>query len=468
MSIKFPFIIEVEAVDMGDKGSAISKDDQGRVYMVEGLIPGDRATVQAYKKRKSIIQASLLHIITPSESRVTPFCDHFGVCGGCKWQQMNYETQLRFKQKAVLDAMYRIGHLQIAEVFDIVGANQIQHYRNKMEYTFSDKRWLTEEEIKSDSVISDNNALGFHRPGAFDKIVNINKCWLQDDYSNLIRNSIKDFCEKTNYTFFNLKSQTGLMRNLILRNTSQNEWMLAVIFAYDDKEKIQQLLDFIRSSFPEIYSLQYAINSKKNDSIFDLHFITHSGKDHIIEHLGPIKYKISAKSFFQTNSDQAKTLYDITKSFAGLTGRELVYDLYCGTGSIGLYLADQAAQVVGIEEIDAAVLDAKENALLNSIDNAFFYTGDVKKLLDNEFIARHGKPDLIVTDPPRAGMHESVVQTLLEVAAPRIVYVSCNPATQARDLALLSSAYQIDKIQPVDMFPHTAHVENVALLTLKL
>jgi 23S rRNA (uracil1939-C5)-methyltransferase len=465
MAIKFPFEIDVTAVDLGDKGQAIAKDDEGRVYMVEGLVPGDRARVLAFKKRKGIIATRRLAIIHASADRVEPFCEHFGICGGCKWQHMDYAAQLRFKEKSVLDAMQRIGHIPIGSFLPIVGTKDIRFYRNKLEYTFSDKRWLEEAEIQSGLPIAEPRALGFHRPGAFDKIVDINHCSLQDDFGNTLRLAIGEFCRKEKYTFFNLREQTGLMRNLMLRNSTLGEWMVCVIFAQNDEKRILHLMQWLEEQFPAITSLQYAVNTKRNDSLYDLHFQLYAGRDHIFEQLGHVRYKISPQSFFQTNSHQAKVLYDITRDFAGLKGTETLYDLYCGTGSIGLYLADAARTIIGIEEVPAAIQDAEQNKALNQVQNAHFYTGDVRFLLDEELLQRHGKPDVIVTDPPRAGMHADVVKTLLQVCAPRMVYVSCNPATQARDLALLNEAYQVDKMQPVDMFPHTAHVETVALLS---
>jgi 23S rRNA (uracil1939-C5)-methyltransferase len=465
MAVKFPFESEVQAVDLGDKGHAIARDAEGRVYMVEGLVPGDRARVLALKKRKGIIATRRLALLEASADRVEPFCQHFGVCGGCKWQHMDYAAQLRFKEKSVVDAMERIGHIQIGTFLPIAGAQDIRFYRNKLEYTFSNKRWLEEAEIKSGLPVEEPRALGFHRPGAFDKIVDINHCSLQDDFGNTLRLAIGDFCRREKYSFFDLREQTGLMRNLMLRNSSLGEWMVCVIFAQPDEKRIQRLMQWLQEQFLAITSLQYAVNTKRNDSLYDLHFQMFAGRDHIIEQLGHVQYKISPQSFFQTNSRQAKVLYDITRDFAGLTGTETVYDLYCGTGSIGLYLADTARTIIGIEEVAAAIRDAEQNKALNQVQNAHFYTGDVRFLLDEALLQRHGKPDVIVTDPPRAGMHADVVKTLLQVGAPRMVYVSCNPATQARDLAMLDEAYQVDRMQPVDMFPHTAHVETVALLS---
>jgi 23S rRNA (uracil1939-C5)-methyltransferase len=465
--MKFPFEVEVDVVDLGDKGLAIAKDTSGRVYLLEGLVPGDKALIRAYKKRKGIILANSISLLSASSSRTSPFCAHFGVCGGCKWQHLQYETQLQFKQKTVIDAMQRIGHLNIGEVLPIARAESLSHYRNKLEYTFSDRRWLTSAEIQSEETPVERNALGFHRPGAFDKIVQIEACHLQDSFGDQIRNAIFAYAIQHQLTFYNLKGHSGYLRNLILRNSSLGEWMVCLIVAQDEPEALSALLDFIKNEFPQISSLQYAINKKRNDSIYDLHFVNYAGKDHIIEQLGNVRYRISAQSFFQTNPAQAKVLYDITRSFAGLSGKETVYDLYCGTGSIGLYLADAAAQVIGIEEVEAAIADAKRNKDINQIDNAHFYTGDVRFLLDQALISKHGRADVIVCDPPRAGMHDQVLFSLLEIAAPRLVYVSCNPSTQARDLAILSRDYDIVRMQPVDMFPHTAHVENVALLEKK-
>ena len=465
--MKEQIVKNVEVIDIADKGLAVAKDTDGQIYMVEKLVPGDKADIRIFKKRKGVRFGAPFKIISESPHRQPSFCKHFGTCGGCKWQHMTYEAQLHFKEQTVLNAIRRIGKTEIPEIHPILGSISDQFYRNKMEYSFSNKRWLFPEELHAESLPLQPQGLGFHTTGAFDKVVDIHQCFLQDDLANAIRNRVRAFALNQNFTFFDLRAQKGLLRNLIIRNTTLNEWMVVVVFYENQKKAIQSMMEMLRKEFPEITSLQYIINSKKNDTIFDQEVICHFGKDHIIEQLGPVRYKISAKSFFQTNSHQAKRLYDITKSFAGLTGHENVYDLYTGTGSIALYLADQAKHVVGIEEVDAAIQDAKINMQLNNISNATFYTGDVKDILTPQFIDDHGKADVVITDPPRAGMHEKLIETLLSQESPRIVYVSCNPATQARDIALLSSKYQLMAIQPVDMFPHTHHIENVARLDIK-
>lgn len=457
------YIVEnVKIVDIADKGMSIGKDVEGQVYMVEKLIPGDRADIRIFKRRKGIKFAAPHLVHEWSEHRTEAFCSHFGICGGCKWQHMAYEAQLQYKEQTVYNAIKRIAKTDIPEMHPILGCQEDRYYRNKMEYSFSNKRWLTDEEMQMDII--QENALGFHRPGAFDKVVNIEKCYLQDDFANEIRNTVRGIAEEKGFTFFDLRAQKGLLRNLMIRNTTLGEWMVVVVFFEHNEKQISYLMNALHEAFPQIASLQYIINQKKNDSIYDQEVICYKGKDHIIEQLGNVRYKISAKSFFQTNSIQAKRLYDITAAFAGLKGEENVYDLYTGTGSIALYLAHHAKSVVGIEEVDAAVIDARQNMVLNNIENTTFYTGDVKEILTEEFAQIHGKPDVLITDPPRAGMHEKVVQMLLELEAPKIVYVSCNPATQARDIGLLATKYDLVAIQPVDMFPHTHHIENVALL----
>jgi len=460
--LKEQIVENVRIVDIADKGMSIGKDAQGQVYMVERLIPGDRADVRIFKKRKGIKYAAPHVVHEWSAHRTTPFCEHFGVCGGCKWQHMAYSAQLSYKEQTVYNAIKRIAKTDVPEMYPILGCEVDRYYRNKMEYSFSNKRWLTEAEMNTE--ITNPNALGFHRPGSFDKVVDIQKCHLQDEFANEIRNMVRAVAQQEGFTFFDLKAQHGLLRNLMIRNTTLGEWMVVVVFFEPNMEHIHTVLDAIHTAFPQITSLQYIINQKKNDSIYDQEVICYKGRDHIIEKLGDIQYKVSAKSFFQTNSMQAKRLYDITAKFAGLTGSENVYDLYTGTGSIALYLANYAQSVVGIEEVEAAVIDARANMELNDIENTTFYVGDVKDILTEAFAATHGKPDVLITDPPRAGMHEKVVHMLLELEAPKIVYVSCNPATQARDIALLESKYYLQAIQPVDMFPHTHHIENVALL----
>lgn len=465
--MKNTFEIEVVAVDTSDKGHAICRDDLGRVFFVEGLIPNDRALVHVWGKKKGHFYANIVSVLQYSEYRDTPFCPHFGVCGGCKWQHMSYKAQLQFKEKKVLDAMKRIGHLSINTFLPIKEAPAQRYYRNKMEYTFSNKRWLTQLEMEGQSPVLDTNALGFHRPGSFDKVVDIQSCYLQENKANQIRNALGDYCRRERLSFFDLKHQKGLMRNLIIRKTSLGQWMACVIFGENDPQGIEKVMNFLQESFPDIQSLVYSINLKKNDSLFGLKFILHKGEQYIVEQLGNVKYRISPGSFFQTNSEQAKALFDIVVNFLELKGSETLYDLYCGAGSIGLYLADSTDKVIGIEELQTAIDDARANAALNGISNAFFYTGDVGSLFDEELIKKHGHADAIIVDPPRAGLHTHVVKSLLMTEAQKIVYVSCNPSTQARDLALLVEKYDIVKMQPVDMFPQTSHVENVALLHKK-
>jgi 23S rRNA (uracil1939-C5)-methyltransferase len=465
--VKEQIVKNVEVIDIADKGLAVAKDADGQIYMVEKLVPGDKADIRIFKRRKGVKFGAPLQIISESPYRQAAFCQHFGTCGGCKWQHMSYAAQLQFKEQTVLNAIRRIGKTEIPEIYPILGSISDQFYRNKMEYSFSNKRWLFPEEMNTGTPPVQPEGLGFHTPGAFDKVVDIHQCFLQDDLANTIRNKVRNFALQEGFTFFDLRAQKGLLRNLMIRNTSIGEWMVVVVFYEHQKKNILSIMQMLKDEFPQITSLQYIINSKKNDTIYDQEVVCYSGKDHIIEQLDQVRYKISAKSFFQTNSHQAKRLYDITKLFAGLTGNENVYDLYTGTGSIALYVADQARHVVGIEEVDAAIQDAKVNMQLNSIKNTTFYTGDVKDILTQQFITDHGKADVVITDPPRAGMHDKVIDTLLALEAPRIVYVSCNPATQARDIALLSNKYKLQAIQPVDMFPHTHHIENVARLDLK-
>jgi 23S rRNA (uracil1939-C5)-methyltransferase len=402
-----------------------------------------------------------------SPNRIDHTCEHFGVCGGCKWQHLNYETQLFFKQKTVTDAFVRIGKLDVSTMKPIFPNKEPYFYRNKLEFSFSDKKWLTTDEIKSGLEIDNRNALGFHIPKMFDKILDIKNCYLQAEPSNSIRNEIRDFAIKHNLTFFGVRDKTGLLRTLMLRTSSTGELMVLIQFFENQPENIDLLLSHLKITFPQITSLQYVINQKGNDTLQDLEIITFAGRDHIFEEMEGLKFKISAKSFYQTNSPQAYELYKITRDFCELKGDEVVYDLYTGTGTIANFVAKKAKKVVGVEYVPDAVIDAKNNSEFNSITNTVFFAGDMKDVLNADFIATHGKPDVIITDPPRAGMHEDVIAVLLKVGAPKIVYVSCNPATQARDLAMMAEAYDIKAIQPVDMFPQTAHVENVALLIKK-
>lgn len=454
----------LEVIDAGAKGKAVAKAKDGRVVFINNAVPGDVATVQTTKKRSSYYEGSAISFSEFSDKRVEPVCEHFGTCGGCKWQNMGYEHQLFYKQKEVENNLLRLGKIEIPSVQPILGSKKQYFYRNKMEFSFSDSKWLTLDQIKSDAIIEDKNALGFHIPGMWDKILDLNKCYLQADPSNAIRDFVKAKAEELNLPFFNTRNQEGLLRTLMIRTSTTGDVMVLVQFFYDDKVGRTQLLDALTQNFPEITSLLYVINSKGNDTIYDQDVICYSGNDHIFEEMEGLKFKINAKSFYQTNSEQAYELYKVTRDFADLSGNELVYDLYTGTGTIAQFVAKKAKKVVGVESVPEAIDAAIENAKLNNIENAEFYVGDMKKVFNQDFIDTHGIPDVVITDPPRDGMHKDVVGQLLTLSAPKIVYVSCNSATQARDLSLLDSVYKVVKIQPVDMFPQTHHVENVVLL----
>ncbi|WP_204345884.1 23S rRNA (uracil(1939)-C(5))-methyltransferase RlmD [Psychroserpens algicola] len=454
----------IEVIDAGAKGKTIAKAPDGRVIFLPNAVPGDVVDVQTFKKRKAYFEGKAIKFHTLSTKRTDPKCEHFGVCGGCKWQDMDYKFQLEYKQKEVTNNLVRLGHLELPEVTPILGSAEQYFYRNKMEFSFSDSRWLTIEEVQSDEDLGDRNALGFHIPGMWDKILDINKCWLQEDPSNAIRNAVKSFSVTNGLEFFNTRNQTGLLRTMMIRTSSTGDLMVMLQFFKDDKEKRELLLDYIAGTFPQITSLQYVINEKANDTIYDQNVICYKGKDYIFEEMEGLKFKINAKSFYQTNSAQAYELYKITRNFAGLNGDELVYDLYTGTGTIAQFVAKQAKHVVGVEAVPDAITAAKENAQLNGIENVDFYVGDMKNVFNAEFIEQNGVPDVIITDPPRDGMHKDVVNQILNIAPKKIVYVSCNSATQARDLALMKDLYKITKTQAVDMFPQTHHVENVVLL----
>ena len=454
----------VEVIDAGAKGKTVAKAPDGKVIFLPNAVPGDVVDVQTFKKRKSYYEGKATVFHSLSDKRTEPVCEHFGTCGGCKWQHMGYEHQLFYKQKEVVNNLTRLGHIELPEVSPIKGSEKQYFYRNKMEFSFSDSRWLTLEEIQSDEDLGDKNALGFHIPGMWDKILDVKTCHLQADPSNAIRNAVKDFSIKNDLEFFNTRNQTGLLRTLMIRTTSIGEIMVLIQFFKEDKLKRELLLEFLADEFPEITSLQYVINEKANDTIYDQEVICYKGSDHIFEEMEGLKFKINAKSFYQTNSEQAYELYKITRDFAGLKGDELVYDLYTGTGTIAQFVAKHARKVVGVESVPDAIVAAKENAQLNGIENVEFYVGDMKNVFNDSFIKTHGQPDIIITDPPRDGMHKDVVQQLLNIAAEKIVYVSCNSATQARDLALMNDMYKVAKIQSVDMFPQTHHVENVVLL----
>lgn len=419
------------------------------------------------RKKNHYAEAVAVKFHEKSPLRTEPFCSHFGVCGGCKWQCLSYEEQLKYKQKQVFDNLTRIGKVELPEFRPILGSEKTRFYRNKLEFTFSNKRWLTEEEVKQDVKYDQMNAVGFHIPGAFDKVLAIDKCWLQDDISNQIRNAVRDYAYAHNFPFFDLRTQEGLLRNIMIRTSSTGELMVVLQCKVTDDEgrrKMEEILQFMADSFPQITSLMYVINNKCNDTIGDLDVEVFKGNDHIFEEMEGLRFKVGPKSFYQTNSEQAYNLYKVAREFAELTGNELVYDLYTGTGTIANFVARQARKVVGIEYVPEAIEDAKVNSDLNGIDNTLFYAGDMKDILTNDFIAEHGRPDVIITDPPRAGMHNDVIDVILAAEPKRIVYVSCNPATQARDLQLLDGKYKVTAVQPVDMFPHTHHVENVVQL----
>lgn len=460
-------IIEnIPITGLADKGRGVGRNEEGVVFFVEDALPGDVIDVRVIKQKEGFVEGIIHAIKTYSEHRVAPFCSHFGICGGCKFQNLDYKTQLHYKEDNVINALKRIGKIEIGEFLPIVAAENNQYYRNKLEYTFSNKRWLEKAELDS-GVSKYEDVLGFHRPGAFDKIVDIHHCYLQPDPSNKIRNSVKAIALEQGLSFFDLRTQEGFLRNIMLRITTLGETLVIVSFYYEDKAARIKFLDEMLKRVPEISTLLYCINSKANDFILDLDIITYSGNGFVEEKLGTVTFKIGPKSFFQTSTKQAEKLFDKVVEFADLKGDENVYDLYTGLGSIALYIAHKCKQVVGIEEIAAAIEDAKENAERNDIHNAIFYAGDVKDILTTEFAEKHGKPDVLITDPPRAGMHTAVAEMLLQLEAPKIVYVSCNPATQARDLFILSKKYDTIKVQPVDMFPHTHHIENVALLKLR-
>jgi 23S rRNA (uracil1939-C5)-methyltransferase len=457
----------IEILDAGAKGVCVAKAPDGKVVFVTNVVPGDVVDVQTFKKRKAYYEAKAIKFHTLSQLRTEPVCEHFGVCGGCKWQNMGYEHQLNFKQNEVKSHLQRIGKIELPVFEDILGSQKKFFYRNKMEFGFSNARWLTETEINTTNEFSDKNALGFHIPKMWDKILDINKCHLQQDPSNSIRNEIKDFATANNLTFFNPRAQEGLLRTLMIRTASTGEIMVLIQFFADEKQNRELLLDFLANRFPEITALLYVINSKPNDTIYDQKVHLYKGRDYILEEMEGLHFSINAKSFYQTNSEQAHELYKITRTFAGLTGNEVVYDLYTGTGTIAQFVSKNAKKVVGVEAVPEAIADAKENAKRNKITNCEFFVGDMKNIFNDQFIAQHGKPDVIITDPPRDGMHKDVVEQLLKIEAKKIVYVSCNSATQARDLALMDQKYKVTRVQPVDMFPQTHHVENVVLLELR-
>jgi 23S rRNA (uracil1939-C5)-methyltransferase len=476
MKKMLPVLEKVFISGIAAEGKAIARHND-LVIFVPYTVPGDVVDIQLTRKKNSYAEGKAIHFHEYSTQRTDAFCEHYGMCGGCKWQILPYTEQIRYKQQQVIDNLTRIGKIELPEITPILGSAKTQFYRNKLEFTFSNKRWLTEKEIQSvrwlkptetePMAIENRNALGFHIPGMFDKVLDIRKCWLQDDISNQIRNEIKAFALQNDYEFFDLRNQSGLLRNIIIRTSLTGEVMLIVVFFKDDKDKRDALLNHIAEMFPAITSLIYIINEKANDTIADQTIHVFKGNDFIYEEMEELKFKIGAKSFYQTNSEQACNLYRIVRDFAGLTGNERVYDLYTGTGTIANFIARQAGQVIGIEYIPEAIDDARSNSKINGINNTLFFACDMKDILNGDFIKTYGNPDVIITDPPRVGMHDDVIKTILSAEPQKIVYVSCNPATQARDLNLLAQKYRISKIQPVDMFPHTQHVENVVLSELK-
>lgn len=461
-----PLLENITITDVAAEGKAIAKVDN-LVIFVPYAVPGDVVDLQIKRKKHSYAEAEVVKVHQYSDKRVKPFCKHFGICGGCKWQCLSYEDQLFYKQKQVVDNLTRIGKVEIPEVSPILGSKHIKEYRNKLEFGFSNKKWLTQEEISSGRKFDNMDAVGFHIPGAFDKILDIDQCLLMSDINNRLRNSIREYAISHQLSFYDLRAQTGLLRNMMLRTSATGEIMLLMQFCIrtdEEQSQANQVLAHVHTNFPEVTSLLWVNNLKCNDTIGDLDIQTYAGTDYIYETMENLRFKVGPKSFYQTNTEQAYELYKVARNFAGLTGNELVYDLYTGTGTIANFVAKQARQVIGIEYVPEAIEDAKVNAQLNNLDNTLFYAGDMKDILNREFIEKHGTPDVIITDPPRAGMHTDVIDTILFASPQRIVYVSCNPATQARDLQLLSVAYQVKAVQPVDMFPQTHHVENVVLL----
>lgn len=458
---------QVTITDVAAEGKAIAKVND-LVVFVPFVAPGDIIDIQITRKKHNYAEGKATRFHAYGTERAIPFCAHFGVCGGCKWQHLPYEEQLKYKQKQVVDNLTRIGKVPLGEILPILGSKKTQFYRNKLEFTFSNKKWLTEEQVLSGETFEDMNGVGFHILGMFDKVLDIQKCWLQEDISNQIRLSVKDYClTHEGYPFFDLRAQEGFVRTLMIRTATTGDLMVLLGFFHEDQPRREALLNHVAEHFPRITSLMYVINEKCNDTITDQEIFCFKGQDHIFEEMEGLRFKIGPKSFYQTNSEQAYELYKVARDFAALTGSETVYDLYTGTGTIANFVARQAKKVIGIEYVPEAIEDAKINSALNGISNTDFFAGDMKDLLTANFIQQHGKPDVIITDPPRAGMHGDVIKTILAAEPARIVYVSCNPATQARDLNLLDEKYTVRKVQPVDMFPHTHHVENVVLLERK-
>ena len=460
---ELPIVENLEITGIAAEGKSLGRWNEMVVFVPFGA-PGDVVDVQLTKKRHSFAEGKIVKMHTSSPMRVEPFCEHYGVCGGCKFQHIPYEEQLKYKQQQVEDALQRIAKVQLPAINPILGSANTCFYRNKLEFTFSNKSWLTREQLESDEQFDDRNALGFHIPNAFDKVLDINKCWLQDDVSNQIRNYIRLHAKQQGYSFFDLRANQGLMRTLMIRTSSTGELMLVVVFGANDQTAINEMMQSIKEAFPQITSLQYVVNLKCNDSLNDQEFVLFSGRDYIEEEMEGLKFRVGPKSFYQTNSAQAYELYKVARRMARLKGDELVYDLYTGTGTIANFVARQSRQVIGIEYVPEAIEDAKLNSRVNGIENTLFYAGDMKDILTNDFVQQHGCSDVMIIDPPRAGMHEDVVKVILNAQPKRLVYVSCNPATQARDLAMLDEKYSVEEVQPVDMFPHTQHVENVVAL----
>ncbi len=460
---ELPLLEKVTITDIGAEGNALARVNN-MVVFVPMLIPGDVVDIKVTRKKKNYMEGRAVRFYEYSPDRITPICSHFGVCGGCKWQHLPYDLQLRYKQKQVIDNLTRIGKVILPDITPIEGSEDVFRYRNKLEFSFSDRKWLTAEEINSDHDFEKEDALGFHIPGIYDKVLDIRECHLQSEPSNAIRDSVRRYAHKNSLRFFDPRQQTGFLRNLIIRNATNGDFMVIVVFFHDEPERRNKLLDHLASEFSSIKSLFYVINSKPNDSLSDQTAVLYSGHDHLIEEMKGLRFRIGPKSFFQTNSRQALKLYQIACEMASLTGKEIVYDLYTGTGTIANFIASKASKVVGIEYIEEAIEDAVLNASINNIGNTEFISGDIRKILSDDLFKRTGYPDVIITDPPRAGMHEDVVKKIIEASPERIVYISCNPATQARDIVLLSTGYRVTRVQPVDMFPQTHHVENVVLL----
>ena len=461
---QLPLVEGLEITGVAAEGKSLARWNDLVVFIPYGA-PGDVADVQITRKKHSYAEGRIVRMVKPSEMRVEPFCAHFGTCGGCKWQHLPYEAQLRYKQQQVVDAMERIAKVEIPPINPILGSANTTHYRNKLEFTFSNKSWLTPEQMATGEEFPCRDAAGFHIPGAFDKVLNIERCWLQEEISNEMRLFVRDYAIEKGYSFYDLRHNCGLMRMIMVRTASTGEKMLVVVFGENDRAAIDDVMGAVRDRFPQLTSLLYVVNTKLNDSLTDQEFVLFTGREYIEEEMEGLRFRISPQSFYQTNSLQAYELYKVARRMARLTGTELVYDLYTGTGTIANFVSRQAARVIGIEYVVEAIEDAKLNSRVNGIDNTLFFAGDMKDVLTDDFIAEHGRPDVMIIDPPRAGMHEDVVRVILRAAPERLVYVSCNPATQARDLALLDPLYRVEEIQPVDMFPHTHHVENVVALT---